>query len=271
MARFLMTLFFVLTAAATSAHEVWLEPAQWEVSIEAPLQAQLLNGQDFKGVELPWDPRVIVRAENWQGNDGVTVKGRFGDTPAISTTADDTGLLTLVYQSAPNTVVYENYEKFAEFVAEKGFETALADHASRDLPRAPIKEAFSRYVKALVAVGDGQGADQPRGLEIEIVALTNPYTADPAIPMRFQTFYQSEPLTDHQVTVFERTPIGEVNMYTLRSDASGTVSVPTKAGHTYLVDAVILRVPKREVVVQTRGAVWESLWASLTFRVPDAQ
>jgi len=262
---------FTTIASFASAHEVWLEPLQWEVPDEAIVQARLLNGEGFKGAELLWDPRVIVRAQRWQGDDGADIAGRFGDNPALATNAAETGLLTLVYQSAPNTVVYESYDKFALFVAEKGFDTALADHAVRDLPRAPIKEAFSRHVKTLMAVGDGRGADVPRGLEIEIVALTNPYTADPAQPMQFQALYQSAPLADHLVTLFERTPEGEVNVQSVRSDATGIASFVTKAGNTYLVDAVVLRVPARDLVLQTRGAVWESLWASLTFRVPYRQ
>ena len=271
MFRFFTFIFFATFSASAHAHEVWLELDQWEVRSQVSLGAQLLNGQDFKGAELSWNPRVILRAEKWQGDAGVRLLGRFGDIPALSTTAGQDGLLTLIYQSAPNTVVYEDYDKFAQFVGEKGISTALADHEARKLPRAPIKEAFSRYVKALVAVGDGKGADIARGLEIEIVALTNPYTADPAEMMRFQVFYQSQLLAGSQVTLFERTTAGEVTIKTQVSDKLGVVRFKTKAGHTYLVDTVVLRQPTPALIAFTNGAVWESLWASLTFRVPDTQ
>ena len=271
MRLFLMPVLFAAFSATAQAHEVWLEPDRWEVESEAQFGAQLLNGEGFKGSELSWNPRVILRAEKWQGDGGVRLVGRFGDTPALSTTAGQDGLLTLIYQSSPNTVEYKDYEKFAQFVREKGLDTVLAEHKARKLPTAPIKEAFSRYVKSLVAVGAGQGADAPRGLEIEIVALNNPYTVDADQMMRFQVFYKSEVLAGNLVTLFERTPEGQVTLKTQVSDDKGIAAFKTMAGNTYLVDSVVMRVPAPALVAYTKGAVWESLWASLTFRVPDSQ
>jgi cobalt/nickel transport protein len=52
----------------------------------------------------------------------------------------------------------------------------------------------------------------------------------------------------------------------LRTDKNGSVSVPIKPGFDYLLDAVVLR----EAAPQTnKGAVWESLWAAMTFSVPS--
>jgi hypothetical protein len=42
--------------------------------------------------------------------------------------------------------------------------------------------------------------------------------------------------------------------------------VPIKPGFDYLLDAVVLR----EATPRTnKGAVWESLWATMTFSVPS--
>ena len=52
------------------------------------------------------------------------------------------------------------------------------------------------------------------------------------------------------------------------TDSEGRVTVPVKSGHRYMLDAVVLREPSANLAEAT-GAVWESLWANLTFEVPE--
>jgi hypothetical protein len=47
----------------------------------------------------------------------------------------------------------------------------------------------------------------------------------------------------------------------------GKALIPVKAGTEYLFDAVVMRPLPGSVAEDT--PVWETLWASLTFRVPD--
>jgi hypothetical protein len=46
----------------------------------------------------------------------------------------------------------------------------------------------------------------------------------------------------------------------------GVVVVPVTPGHVYQADAVVLREPEGE---SNAGAAWESLWANLTWAVPE--
>jgi len=50
-------------------------------------------------------------------------------------------------------------------------------------------------------------------------------------------------------------------------NSAGVALVPVLAGHAYMLDAVVLREPSAVLAEQT-GAVWETLWANLTFAVP---
>jgi hypothetical protein len=52
-----------------------------------------------------------------------------------------------------------------------------------------------------------------------------------------------------------------------RTDADGIASLPVK-GFSYLVDAVVLREPTAELAAEAEIA-WETLWAALTFGVPE--
>ncbi|MCX7560533.1 DUF4198 domain-containing protein [Sulfitobacter sp. F26204] len=260
-----------LNVAPAKAHEVWIEPAQWTINVGSEVAGQILNGQNLKGIKLSWNDKATLRAEKWQGADMEPIVGRLGDVPALRTAATEDGLVTLLYQSGLSTITYKEHEKFASFVTEKGHQAILDAHAARGLPQAPIKEAYSRFAKALIAVGTGQGQDAARGLELEIVALTNPYRTPLDQDLRFQLLYQGAPLVNNRVTVFARQASGEVTENYLQTDGNGEVSFKQVAGRIYLVDSVLLREPAREVVAETRGAIWESLWASLTFRTPDAQ
>lgn len=267
---FLLGLILPLGLSPAQAHEVWIEPLEWEVSAGDVLKAHRINGEDFKGNQLIWNDRSMVLAEKRQGSQMTPLAGRAGDIPAFSVPTSQDGLLTLIYQSTHSTITYRAYEKFARFVTSKGYEETLAAHAARDLPETPIKEAYVRFAKSLVAVGQGAGQDSPRGLELELVALDNPYTQTGS-DLRFQLLYRDAPLVDNKVTVFARDSVGEVSNFERRTDNDGLFSFTSEPGVTYLVDSVLLREPSRDLVIETKGAVWESLWASLTFRVPDAQ
>ena len=127
-------------------------------------------------------------------------------------------------------------------------------------------ERYSRHAKSLMAVDGGDGSDRARGLLTEIVAGANPYTEDMSGGMPVQVLYEGAPRQDVQVELFDRAPDGSVTVTLHRTDAEGRVTLPVVPGHAYLVDSVVLRAlePATEA-----GEVWESLWASLTFAVPQ--
>ncbi|QUJ76786.1 DUF4198 domain-containing protein [Sulfitobacter albidus] len=266
----LAPLFVLLGLSAAQAHEVWIEPLEWQVEVGAQVQAHRINGEEFVGNKLPWNDRSTVLAEQRSGAQTTPLTGRLGDRPAFTAAQAEAGLMTLIYQSTYSTITYREYEKFAGFVTSKGYEQTLAAHAERDLPKSPIKEAYMRFAKSLVAVGDGAGEDTPRGLELELVALDNPYTHS-GPDLRFQALYRDVPLAGNKVTVFVRGTDGTVAERSAVTSAEGIVAFAAEPGAAYLVDTVVLREPARALVIETKGAVWESLWASLTFRVPDAQ
>ena len=136
-------------------------------------------------------------------------------------------------------------------------------HDSRGLPEKGFSEIYTRYAKALIGVGSAQGADAPTGLETEFVALTNPYV-DGAGSMSVQLFYQSTPRANTQIEVFDRDADANVDITYVHTDGMGKAQIPTQAGHTYLLDAVVLRPAPED-----DKAVWETLWAALTFSAPN--
>lgn len=225
--------------------------------------ADFRNGQNFKGGKLSWFDHRIARSESRVAQTVTPLTGRAGDMPAISFEPRQSGLLRIVHQTALATLTYQEAEKFQAFVDHKDLDTsALPD------PSYPIAEGYTRYAKSLVAVGKAEGQDDYAGLEIEFVALKNPYTQDLTDGLPLQLFYQGVPRGNAQVEVFERDTAGEVTVTLLRTDPEGLVTVPISPGHSYLIDSVVLRRPDPALAAEQK-IVWESLWASLTFAVPQ--
>ena len=102
--------------------------------------------------------------------------------------------------------------------------------------------------------------------------MTNPYDANFDNQMKVRLLYQDEPRADAQVEVFDRAPDDSVTISLHSTDAAGEAVIPVTAGHEYLFDAVVLRTAAD---AQTGGSytpdepVWETLWAALTFQVPQ--
>lgn len=260
-------LAFGLTSHPATSHEFWLDPSDYQVEIGQNIVADIKVGQDFKGGTYSYMPRAFVRFDIAAGDTMAPVEGRMGNIPAVDAAPLAGGLNILVHQTTDTVLTYAEWDKFTSFVQHKNFKGVLERHAERGLPRTGFKEVYSRYAKSLVAVGDGKGADRDFGLETEIVALANPYTDDLTAGLPVKVLYQGMPRADAQVEIFDRDANAEVVTTTTRTDSQGIAMIPVQAGHTYMVDAVVLREPDAAKAEQTQ-APWESLWANLTFAVP---
>ncbi|MEC9197084.1 MAG: DUF4198 domain-containing protein [Pseudomonadota bacterium] len=264
----LLALSLFLLPSIGLSHETWLEPQQYQISSTGTLRADLRNGEGFSGFRLAYMPAKQVRMDVMQDGQTAAIAGRMGDIPAVQLTGLQDGLAVLIYQSSLNRITYQDASKFQNFVTHKGFPEVLEIHKSRGLPETGFAEGYIRYAKALVAVGDGAGADAATGLETEFVALTNPYSTDFDGTMRVQLFYEGQPRGDAQIEVFARAPDDTVSISTFRTDADGIAAIPVLPNQTYLFDGVVMREPADPSPDGKTPIAWESLWAALTFFVP---
>jgi len=268
LAALFLTFASSVISSAAFAHEFWLEPLNYQVENGETLQAQLFNGESFEGVEQAYLPQNFALFSVVAGDLNAPVTGRLGDMPALQQVPLAEGLHVVAYQSGVSTVNYEEFESFLTFATHKDFAGIAYRHGARSLPEVGFTEAYSRFVKTLIAVGEGQGSDTRIGLEAEIVALNNPYTDDISDGMQVQLFYKFETRNDAQVEMFAKAPDGTVEVTLHRTNDQGIALLPVQPGYTYLLDAVLLRTPSPELASASE-AVWETLWASMTFAVPE--
>lgn len=244
-----------------------MSPENYQVASGENIVAALRGGQKFSGGPFSYLPQRFVRFDLVQGDSVIAVQGRIGDRPALNMAAPNTGLWIAVHETTDSRITWDEWEKFAGFVRHKKLGNALQDHADRGLPDTGFSENYRRFIKSLIAVGDGAGADMVVGLRTEIVALANPYTDDMSGGMPVLVLFEGAPRVGAQIEIFAKDAEGIIIISTVETDAEGRALISVLAGHEYLLDAVIL-LPLDAASVES-GSVWESLWAALTFRVPD--
>lgn len=252
-------------AISAKAHEFWIDPEAHMVAPGAEVSANLRVGQEYNGSAYAYIPRNFRRFDYAMGGEVRPVEGRVGDRPALHLTPEGEGLLVPIHVTTDMIVVWDTWDRFKNFLEHKDLEWGLVEHDARGLPRAPVRERYSRYAKSLIAVGDGAGEDVEAGLLTEIVALENPYTDDMSDGLDIRVLYQGEPRADTQVEVFQKAPDGTVTITYERTDEAGEVTIPVEPGNRYQLDAVVLRPLE---VVEEKDPSWESLWANMTLEVP---
>jgi hypothetical protein len=267
--RFICILLYSLFLAVSAhAHEYWIEPKTYVLPLNSTVTAGLFNGQKFSGGEFTYFPKDIRRFDLALGDRTEPVQGRLGDRPALNTSALGDGLHVAIYETAGDIVHYNDLAAFGRFAAHKNFLPMMQRHLDRGLPTIGFEEFYTRHAKSLIAVGSGTGQDKAYGLETEIVVLTNPYTDDISSGVKVRVIYRSAPRVKAQVELFEKDAAGKVTITFRKTDEKGEAMLQVTPGHSYLVDAVVIREPESGSPAATKGAVWESLWAATTFAVP---
>ena len=257
----------ILISASAYAHEFWISPVNYEVTPDEPIEAHFRVGQGFDGGSHSFLSRYATRHGVVHLDQNIDISARNGDRPAFQHPGLPNGLAVLVHETTDSTLTYREYEKFLAFVEHKDFAGQPEAHVARGLPEVGFVESYRRFAKSLVSVGNGAGQDEPVGLDIEIVALANPYTDNLSNGMQVHVLMAGQPRADVQVEVFQRATAtkdaAQITLY--RTDTDGIATFPVAAGQEYMVDNVALIPVKPEV---EGNPVWRSLWASLTFSVP---
>jgi len=261
-----LTLGFLAAAVGAHAHEFWIQPHAYRLAAQQPLVADVRVGMDFGGNSLAFIPDTINAFNITDANGTRKVEGRMGDIPSVNLTPEADGLQIINLFSTSSKITWREFQDFDDFVNLHGMGWVLARHAERGLPDAGFKEAYTRFVKSLVAVGDGAGQDHFTGMFFELVAGNNPYTDDMAEGMPITIMYKGQPLPGKQVDLFYKNSAGELTRLSVQSNENGVAIVPNIGDGEYMVNVVHMIEPFPDDQERT-GIVWHSLWGSITYAI----
>ena len=256
-----------LVSLPSSAHEFWLEPSDFQPQVGDVVTVDLVIGTHFDGFSSPYTPDEIAAFGLIDAAGNTAITGRFGDMPAGQFVVAQVGLSLLYHQTTPSYVTYTKPEKFISFAVEKGFADVAARFQNQTVANFRLVEKYRRFAKSLVMAGPASGQDQLLGLEMELVALTNPYQKPVSREFTVAVYESGVPRSGAQVTVFIRHTPRDVEKKIIIADERGQVHLSLLPGRQYLFDSVKLQPIKDADPV--KNAEWESLWAALTFAVPD--
>lgn len=244
---------------------MWIEPVKYQIARNQTIYAHEKVGQNFKGNQYSYLNTSYEKLDITINNKTRPVKSRIGDIPAIHEVAEEEGLAIISAVSTVSDISYQTWEKFESFIKSKELDWVLVKHKERGLPSQGFTEAYQRFPKALLKVGSGKGKDKALGMRLEWVIETNPYTTPRTENgvIRARLLWKGKPLKHTHVGVFNKIDKHLIKT-SLTTDANGVVEIPQANGGEFLVNAVQMIKPSEKVRNET-GAVWESLWASVTY------
>jgi uncharacterized GH25 family protein len=266
--RFLLRLSALLglltLALPATAHEFWIEPANFRPPVGKPLDVQLMVGQYFHGDTMIYLPQAFERFVTVNARGTQNIPGLPGDDPAARLTSADPGLLLVAYQSTRYSLDIDAVT-FEHYLDLEGLDQIRAVRAQRGERDKPAKEVYSRCAKSLLAVGgrdDGLDARRPIGLHLELVPLTPIYRLKPGQPVEVQLLYEGRPLAGAQIAAFSKKK--SKDRLLVRTDAEGRARIVLPHADVWLLSAVHMIPAPADA-----KADWESFWASLTFETKN--
>lgn len=258
-----MTFFLPLLAAAAFGHDFWIDPSTFRPAPGSIVHLRLRVGQNHSGDPVPRDNALIERFVASGSAGSADVLGRDGGDPAGLVRIDQPGITIVAYRSRPSYVELSP-EKLEQYFTDEGLESIRELRQKRGEAAQPWREIFSRCAKTLLLSGElpAPGFDRVTGLRLELIPEKNPYALSPGGTLPVRLVYESLPVKGALVIAINEANPGQG--VTVRSDRNGRVLLPLATGGNWLVEAVhVVPAPSGE------KAEWESLWASLTFAVPD--
>jgi len=154
-------------------------------------------------------------------------------------------------------------KEFTAYLKEEGLDDVIARRAQQERSNEPSRERYSKYLKALLQVGDtpSDGHDTVLGYAAEIVPERNPYRLKPGDTLVVRCLVGGKPWAGKVVFAGGRRGTSDVRLPQQRlvTDAEGRASVRLdEAGVWYVKYVAMLEVAEPE-------ANYESFWSTLTF------
>jgi hypothetical protein len=255
-----LAVLLLLQAPFAVSHEFWIEPERFRPALGAKVPIRLFVGQYFKGNSLPFLTDNFERFYYADARGTNNLRGVLGDDPAAALIVRVPGRLWIVLRSTYFDLVYDKPGEFEAFLAKEGIDHLIPRGQRHQLP---VKETYSRSAKSLLVAGkppSRSAPDRAFGLPLELIAESDPH-AGKSPEFRVRLLYRGAALPGALVTAFNKAMPDK--RLEARTDASGRARVALDREGIWLLNAVhLFPAPKKS------GALWETMWASLTFEIP---
>ncbi len=255
-----------MVAAPLMAHDFWLQPARFQVAVNAPFSAAFLVGHSVLRERWNNNDRIVALKAFFAGRDTDLRRDLRSGNVDLVTRFRDPGLHVIGMQS---NHAFSDLPaiRFNDYAKEEGLALITASRErSRSLDR-PGRERYSRRAKALIQVGAQTSANQesatrPIGLKLEIVPDRNPYALDRSRMLPVHVLYNGRRLAN-----------ATIKLTNLGNDAKPiAIAITDQAGRArFRIPASgnwLLNVVWGEPVTNSPRFDFDTTFSSLTFGYP---
>ena len=257
---FLVILFLsIFFKFSVYAHELWLEPINFNFNNKEIFKTNINIGQDFNGSSFGFYSPNKNKLYLENKNEVTSLSQRNGNFPAIQTLVFGQGFHVLNYETNNELLKYDSVEKFEDFIKEQGLQSTIDKLDRSKIPT----ENYRRFAKVLITDGKKNFFIQKPKLEFELIALNSPYELVNNT-FKFQLFEKNKPLGNWQITIFSK---DEKNIYKekVTTNLNGIGKIKVIENRSYLLSAVKLNKANYLQKLKYKSD-WFSLWASLVFK-----
>jgi len=250
------------------AHDYWLSPAVVVSRGPVTVPVSLFVGEGLvPEEEKAHQATRAVLLQHWfaGGSEDLLPRAVEGAKPAFSFSAKAPGghLIVLERNAAHIEMAAP---KFEAYLLEEGLASIVQERKRRGETDKPARERYTRYLKALVQVGDQRDEAYRAGPKqaLTIDPGENPVFIASGGTLEVVVLFRGEPLAGATLEALSRD--GErVTKQVLVTDANGV-------GHVALEGAGVrlLRMVHMIHCDDCKGADWESFWASYLFGTKPA-
>lgn len=257
----------VLAPVPAFAHDFWVEPepAKVEGPTEVVVRLKVGHLDEVKEYErIPDRIRSLVHFAP-TSTQAADVPGRAGEKPAGRIRVRAPGVHMVAYRSA-HAFIEMSAPAFDDYLEHEGLTKVLAERRRRDAGDA--REAYARYCKALIRVGDGdRGLGRRLGWPIELVAEPGLYGDSETIGFLLE--FRGEPLAGARVDLMRLDDLREAR--TATTDAEGRVRFARPRGGRWMAATTHMETAPASLEAPPGTKVdpgpvdYESFWATLSF------
>ena len=243
------------------AHEFWLQPEKFIYQPGENINIRFWVGEDFDGSNWSGNREKVNTLQLWL--DDITddiadqVTDEKGDSLQLNIMDEGTPMITF---NSANSFIQLDSAKFNAYLKEDGLTSVLEYRAAHNENDSSGRELYQRSVKTLVQVGDKKSnISHPTNLPLDIIPLTNPYTAKNNDTLAVKVLFKHQPLANQLVNVWQRIN-GKTTKQEYQTNNKGSLGFALSTSGKWMVSTVkMVRLDKDP------KADWQSYWGSCTW------
>lgn len=270
----ILGLTLLAASAQVRAHEFWLEPVGKPLKAGSSVELSLYVGESFDGVLVGFSTPQTASLKHI-GPSGTTrdLMAMVPPQPVanVKLPVGMPGTHLIAFDSQPSQIELPAGQ-FHAYLHDEGLDFIKAQREAAGTADKPGRERYRRHVKTLLAVGNAAGQAVPVagdkiyatrvGQRLELIPLNDPLRLAAGDALGLQLLFEGKPLQGALVKAWHKQSSQTLIIRAI-STAKGEVTINLPYAGAWMVSAVHM------VPAGAKDIDWDSLWANLSFVIPE--